>query len=59
MYCELVQHGKENIEAVCDEAGEVVTVKEKRDYDNGTKSGNIVIRVSVVLRLLHPFYQAL
>ena len=45
VYCELMQLGQENIELLTDESGCVVTVKEKRDYDNGTKSGNILIRV--------------
>jgi len=45
VYCELVQLGQENIELLTDESGCVVTVKEKRDYDNGSKSGNILIRV--------------
>ena len=40
-----MQLGQENIELLTDESGCVVTVKEKRDYDNGTKSGNILIRV--------------
>ena len=50
VYCELVQLGQENIEFLTDESGTVVTVKEKRD-DNGSKSGNILIRVHACLYL--------
>jgi len=40
--------GLENIEEIKNETGDVVLVKEKREFDGGARKGTIVIRVSSV-----------
>lgn len=46
-YYDVLHQGQENIQNIKDETGQIVMVKEKREFDGGAKKGNIVIRVSV------------
>nr|CAB3265438.1 rap guanine nucleotide exchange factor 2-like [Phallusia mammillata] len=43
-YYDVLHQGQENIQNITDESGQIVMVKEKREFDGGAKKGNIVIR---------------